>query len=116
MVKKELLGGLPDLGTGIFPVSPSRRDRTALEGGGAAVEDEDRPGAEEEQLADATKEAENVRVAHHLSLLIPHRLDELHKPYAGICDGNNNSEPLQFLRRLRKIGDDKEIESSWEKR
>lgn len=82
MIKEKLLCGLADLGLGVVAVAAAGGEGAALEGGGGAVEDEDGLGAEKEELAYATEEAEKVGVADHLPLLVPHRLHELHHPYA----------------------------------
>lgn len=85
MIKQQLLGGLADLGLGVLALSAAGNDGPALEGGGAAVEDEDRLGPQVKQLANPAEEAEQMRVPHHLSPLVPHRLHELDHPYARIC-------------------------------
>lgn len=90
MGEEELLGGLADLGTGGVTVAAAGGDGAALEGRGGSVKDEDGLGAEEEELADAAEEAEKMGIAHHLALFVPHRLHELHHPYARICQAQNN--------------------------
>lgn len=84
MIEEKLLCGLADLGLGVVTVAAAGGEGAALEGGGGAVEDEDRLGAEEQELADATEKAEEVGVVDHLPLLVPHRLHELHHPNARV--------------------------------
>lgn len=67
-----------------------------LEGRCGAVEDEDRAGPEEEELADAAEEAEDVGVADHVALVVPHRPHELHHPDAGV---HRQPLPRQGLHR-----------------
>ena len=55
MVEQQLLGGLSDLGLGGVAVAAASGDGTALELRRSAVEDEDRLGPEEQQLADPTE-------------------------------------------------------------
>lgn len=84
MIEQQFLGGLADFGLGVFAEAAACDDGAALEGRGSAVEDEDGLGAEEEKLANATEEAEQMGVANHFALLIAHRFDELHHPYARV--------------------------------
>lgn len=84
MVEKQLLGGLPDFRLRVLALPPARDDGAPLERGRAAVEDEHGLRPEEQELADAAEEAEQVRVADHLPPVVPHRLHELHHPDAGI--------------------------------
>lgn len=85
VIEKQLLSGLPDLGLRVLALPPAGDDGAPLERGRAAVEDEHGLGPEEQELADAAEEAEQVRVADHLPSLVPHRLHELHHPDTSIC-------------------------------
>lgn len=85
MVKQQFLGGLADLGLGVLALSPARNNGPALERGGAAIKDEDRLGPKKQQLANPAEEPKQMRVPHHLSSLVPHRLHELNHPYARVC-------------------------------
>lgn len=90
MVEKQLLSGFPDFGLGVLALSPAGNDGPALEGWCATVEDEDGLGPQEQELADAAEETEEVGVLHHLPPVVSHRLHELHHPYARI-DGESLS-------------------------
>jgi len=67
-----------------FPPRLPRADGLPLERGGAAVEDEDGLDADEEQLADAAEEADDVAAAQRISLLVAHRFQELVDPDRGV--------------------------------
>lgn len=84
MIEKQLLSSLPDFGLRVLALPPASDDGAPLERGRAAVEDEHGLRPEEQELANAAEEAEQVRVADHLSSLVPHRLHELHHPDTGI--------------------------------
>lgn len=75
---------------GVFALAAAGDDGAAFESGGSTVEDEDGLGAEEKELANATKEAKQMSVANHFALVVAHRFDELHHPNAGI-DGEGFS-------------------------
>lgn len=85
LIEKQLLGGLSDLGLRVVALPAACDDGAALQSGGPTVEYEHGFGPQEQELADSAKEAEQMRVPHHLALLVPHRLYELHHPYACIC-------------------------------
>lgn len=55
MIEEELLSGLANLGLGVLALAAAGDDGAALESRGAAIEDEDGLGAEEEELADAAE-------------------------------------------------------------
>jgi hypothetical protein len=59
-------------------------NRRTLEDGRAPVKDEDRLYSPEEQLADATQEAEDVSIQDYASVIASHRGLKLVDPYAGI--------------------------------
>jgi len=71
---QQLAGG-PDgiVATALAPAL-ALLDGGALEGGRAAVEDEDGQDAEPKQLANAAEEANDVRVAQRIALLVAHGL------------------------------------------
>lgn len=96
MGEQELLGGLPDLGLGGVAVAAAGGEGAPLEGRGGAVEDEDRARAEEEELADSAEEPEEVGVADHVALVVPHRPHELHHPDARV---HRQPLPRQGLHR-----------------
>lgn len=109
MVKQQFLGSLADLGLSILAHSSSRNDGSALEGRGPAIEDEDGLGPEVQELANPAKEAKQMRVPYHLPLLVPHRLHELHHPYARICPpkihkSNHSCARWAWEIRVRVLG------------
>jgi len=75
-------------------------DRLALEGRSATIEYEDGLDAKPKELADATKEADDVRVPQRIALLVTNRLEKLVYP-----DGGIDSEALSVegceVRRAR---------------
>lgn len=90
LIEKQLLGGLSDLGLCVVALSAARNHGTALESWRCPVEDEDRLGPQEQELANSSKESQQMSVPYHLALLIPHRLHELHHPYARIWNTIHN--------------------------
>jgi hypothetical protein len=68
MGEQELLGGLADLGLRGITVPAAGGEGTALERRSGPVKHEDGADAEEEELADAAEEPEEVGVADHLPL------------------------------------------------
>lgn len=84
MGEQELLGGLADLGLRGITVPAAGGEGAALERRSGPVEDEDGADAEEEELADAAEEPEEVGVADHLPAVVPHRPHELHHPDARV--------------------------------
>uniref|UniRef100_A0A0A9G8M3 DNA-repair protein UVH3, putative n=1 Tax=Arundo donax TaxID=35708 RepID=A0A0A9G8M3_ARUDO len=94
--EQELLGRLADLGLRGVAVPAAGGECAALERRRGAVEDEDGADAEEEELADAAEEPEEVRVADHLAAVVPHRPHELHHPDARV---HRHPLPRQGLHR-----------------
>ena len=84
MGEQELLGGLANLGLRGITVPTAGGQGAALERRSGPVEDEDGADPEEEELADAAEEPEEVRVADHLPAVVPHRPHELHHPDARV--------------------------------
>ena len=84
MIKQQFLGSFSELGLSILTHSSSSNDGSALEGRGSTIEDKDGLGPQVQKLANPAKESKQMRVPYHLSLLVPHRLHELHHPYTGI--------------------------------
>lgn len=56
MIEQQFLGSLADFGLGVLPLPATRDDGASLQGGGSAVEDEDRLRPEEQKLANPTEE------------------------------------------------------------
>ena len=84
MGEQELLGGLANLGLRGITVPTAGGQGAALERRSGPVKDEDGADPEEEELADAAEEPEEVRVADHLPAVVPHRPHELHHPDARV--------------------------------
>lgn len=104
MIEQQLLRRLPDLRLGILPVPPAGDDRPALERRRPAVKHEHRLRPEEQELANPPEEPEEVRVPHHLPLLVPHRLHELDHPYTRIY---TKSTTKKFQEKKRKRNQNK---------
>lgn len=105
MIDEKLLRGLADLSTGILTMAAASGDSPALKRRSTTIKDKDRLGAKKEKLADAAKESKNLRIAHHLASLIPHRHHELDHPNACICEEIPRSESLGFVRKKIKKRD-----------
>jgi hypothetical protein len=84
LIKKQFLSGFADLSLGVLSQPPTSDDGAALESRGGTVEDEDRLSAEIQKLTNSTKEAKQMSVPYHLSLVVSHRLHELDQPYTSI--------------------------------
>jgi len=84
LIEQQFLRSFADFGLSVFTLAAAGNDGAVLEGRGPAVEDEDRLGAEEQKLANATEEAQQMGVANHFALLVAHRFHKLHHPYARI--------------------------------
>lgn len=102
MIEKQFLGSLSNFGLSIFPLPPTRNHSPSLESRGATIEDENRLGAQEQELANSTKEAKQMGIADHFSLLVPHRLHKLHHPYTGICENSHVYAITLMMMRLKE--------------
>lgn len=86
-------------------------DGLTLEGGGAAIENEDGLDADEQQLADPAEETDDVAVAQGVSFLVAHGFEELVDPDGGIhgepllVQGLNLDGPRAGLQHSPEAGD-----------
>lgn len=94
--QQELLGSLADLSLRSIAVPAPGGERAALQRRRGAIEDEDGADAKIEELAYAAEEPQQVRVADHLSAVVPHRPHELHHPDARV---HSDALPSQGLHR-----------------
>ena len=84
LVEQDHFGGAAEAALLALPERLPAGNGAPLQHGRRAVEDEHRPHVQVEQLADATKEAEQWRVPHHLAVAIAHGLHKLDEPDGGV--------------------------------